>query len=1748
MSVNFKIPDVNKLVSCQFFQVPVSCGLLAGYQWDPTTKTLYAKESQVIIPPNHGYTHVVNDPVPLATCDSNGLMSLDDKCKLDSMLQTRLGILGYQGAGFPDDGGWMCFPEGSQVTCPNSTTKSIQDLKFNDEVITHKGSIRKVLKLFKRQYNGELIKIWMSGHHNNKLKMTPEHPLLAIKNKFKHSSIKVAYSGINDKPSWIPACELSEGDYIARRFASSKEIDRNEICINELAEQIMVKEGYAYSYEYAKDSLSKGKEHTSWPNTFCNDAKPILNSIGISPEFLRLCGYYLSEGHIDGSTNKPKEIIFSIHTEEAFGSIGADISYCCEFIFGIKPKIKQSPSGGNCHQLCLNSSIAARFIKKLLPGTAHTKVIPQWMMELPPEKQKHLLGAFFQGDGSINIRKKSKTINCGLCNEQLINQLCALLERQGATPILSSGRTFLTTTKKWYDKFIVTIQSSDLPWLWYELGGPELIANNEKWPLRLNFSIKSDNYTLRRINTIEKEQYNGNVYNIAVDEDNSYIINGAIVHNCGDIILAAGSEFISIERIGNTVRFTVDSPVPLNCSCFISGSQVLMSDGTTKNIEDIKVNDLVITHNGSISKVSKTLVREYNGEVLDFDIVGHKSSSFVVTPEHPLYAYNEVISKRRKQALKSVGYINTVEEEWIKAGQLKQGDYLERRFSHTFKKDVEIIDITNFSNRKWLEKDGKVFPSRDMFGLEGIDGIAYGIPKNIEVDQDLMRLFGYYLAEGCISEKNGLRFTVHIDELLNADIGAEIIRIMRDKFGLEGKIYKRSNTKKAVDICYRSKILCDLLEACCGKYSKTKKISQWIMDLPSEKQLYILSAFIEGDGYFRKRHSEFSIEISNEQLINQLAFIADRSNIPVKKPKPRHNGGFKNSVVYRMFISSSHAPELTKEILGINQKDAHTHNFIKTSEGVLTKIKGIQKKHHSGFVYNLEVEGEHTYIVNGIAVHNCEACAQIFWIQDESEVNAIRPPSCNGKMPGVNAYGELKIYTLPENIIVDSRNPLDTLNKKANYPALIFSRYSSGLTPYENEIAAILKRNSNKTTNVGWHMTPGTKGVVNNIWYMGNASDGSAIKFEMWPESTPGMLGQLLYNGNLITKQPAVIIDYTSGVLNDNIYVLKKWNMKTAAVIGSSFNARNVWRYDNPENGTTGTDPKTLVLDKTVDLLPIGTLVDVYQFETSRTSTARNVVSYFIKEPNANPAQLWALAAATRFGDLLTAREEINNPISNTALTASESDVADIRLFENDELGLTNFEDRLLLSNDGKASIDSSGHIEYQPSGTTINNDIVADVDYSIPGMHVLEQDKTAVGDLNGDGIIDTSDLQIFACAYGSKVGDPNYRTDCDFNEDGFIDVRDLAIIAQNFDLSVEKVVNRPVFLWHRQNHTNVYLKGQIGMPEEAAQIYPPYDILLTAPVDKYDDSYFKVTKRGVFTVGPFAGAPYIVVKGLRWKDLPAQGVMRVLTGAFRNVIWRYYFKLDFADQDDNSLVLVGRDIIFPFDEDFPIYNFATDCTYSPTSISDITGTSSADVDTPTNTTVIELLHQDYTAPTVRLQFDTNYSSGLEAVQLQIIVGILDMSVPYPLATGADPADDYVRGFAPGYIVSKVMIQTGFILDGIGATTKSSPEAFKVYKGGELAVPVDGQTEKWNNLEIMYKDGQCWVWWNDLLVSPDTTLSAALPTPVAVNTPYFPLQTLMTHGKTALRLFPGSVIRSLELRNQVINYNEYTKGQLSITS
>lgn len=787
----------------------------------------------------------------------------------------------------------------------------------------------------------------------------------------------------------------------------------------------------------------------------------------------------------------------------------------------------------------------------------------------------------------------------------------------------------------------------------------------------------------------------------------------------------------------------------------------------------------------------------------------------------------------------------------------------------------------------------------------------------------------------------------------------------------------------------------------------------------------------------------------------------------------------------------------------------------------------------------------------------CEECAQIYWIQDETDVAAIRPPSCGGKIPGVNAYGEMKIFLFPESTILNPANPSPTLNQKNNYPALIFKRYDDSVTPGAGEFECILTRNTNGTTKVGWAMTPGATGTPEAVWFMGLDGDGNQIRFDMLPESEPNLLGALLYKGHSLTRQKAVVTGYSENTLATNVYEMKFWDVLGAQPVGDSFTATNVWKYNNPENSPTQlTDARQLVVDATKDLLPVGTLVDIWEFQIGESNNDRLVRRFFSMDPGLSPGILWAKSGCIRFGDALTARNEVD-PNGTDEKTAAIENVNAVRTIERTIWGITGFDDPLMLADDGEGTDSNQANLG---TGTLIS---VSANDSTLPGPNstiVLYQSETSPTEFFVDNEFEGKTLEFTS---GELLGKEYQILKNTVNTITVFGELDLAVSGDQFVIFAEsstsqpsgvainnqyiadidptlpglKVVTsdpnadteRPVYVWHRENHGDVYVKALIGQP--SSSVYQPIDILLGAPVDSYDDRYIRVLSRGEFSSGPYSGKHYIVVDGLHWHDLPTRGVLRTMTGLVRNEIWKYDGKVAFFSRTGQSFALLSEENIqFVFEDDFGIG----------------TGEPTATAISPEKTTVCQLLHEEYNCPAVRLEFSVNDQENAESVQLQVKAGILDMAQEYELDLTDNSTDNLVRGMKEGeHAVSKVMTQHGFITS--IETPEVDPAGFVVYKGGFLPNATDGETERFNELEIMYRQGQIWVWWNKLLVTPDGVESGALTPPVAVDTPYFPVNWTNPVGKVAFRMFPGAIVRQIEIHDRLLSFNEYVHGQLTLS-
>lgn len=650
----------------------------------------------------------------------------------------------------------------------------------------------------------------------------------------------------------------------------------------------------------------------------------------------------------------------------------------------------------------------------------------------------------------------------------------------------------------------------------------------------------------------------------------------------------------------------------------------------------------------------------------------------------------------------------------------------------------------------------------------------------------------------------------------------------------------------------------------------------------------------------------------------------------------------------------------------------------------------------------------------------CEECFKIYWVQDTTDTSSIRPPACAGRVPDVNMYGELKVYVLPENAVINQSSPDAGLNaaKTAN-PSLIFKRYSG---VREAQLDVVLKRSRFGVSEVGWSFTPGTTGSglsrrVECKWFLGTDTAGNGVTFEFQKHDSPGVLGALIYGKYSVTKRPAIITGYDSNVLTNNIYKAKWRDLNGAISVGSEFSVRNVSRYDGDSLVSDGI---------TTDLLPVGKIVDVTAYLISGTS-----YRYFImSDPQINTEYLWATSAMTQFGDIY---------VSTTLDGVDNTD--DFRNFERAEWGMTGLPDPLRFFSETNEQNQMNHHHAAHIISRSGNNG---------PGLSVL---NNTVVDSGG-----TSD-------------------------------------------------QKPIFLWHRGNHNNAIMEIHLARPTNFG-VYPPIDVLLHAPIDSFESKYAYVTAVGQVgpgytsvggEVSPYDGYSYIKITGVGFHEIPPRGIIRRLYNI------------------DGGPVL--KDVAYI--QKFVDSNVSSGNAWQLVLLIDPISTA----DAPVVGDAIELMHEDMSASALRLQFT---ETG-EVMTLQAVAGLLNVGMVYDL-NAETSLDDDVREFDPSFrTTSALYSQTGSTDTGTSGFT-SSVDGFIIYDG-----KIIGSTEYYNVLKLMVIEDKLWVWWNGLLLPPNSS---------SFSTPYYPI--FGTYGKLGLRLWPGAVIRRVVIKDALEYFSQYTNGQLQI--
>lgn len=395
-----------------------------------------------------------------------------------------------------------CFTEGTQITTAGGQ-KPIEQICVGDIVLTHKGRYKEVYHTQVRQHTGKLFHIRYHGAASAVVNATDEHPFLVSRmgaQEHKNAELKL---------EWVSADELESSDYLAMP------IDRQTIS----------------SPSRRFDILMKTRRHDKIASIeLCTDA-----------DFFRLAGYYLTEGSIMGH-GEGNHLSFTFNKDET-GYV-VDTAMLLRRYFGMDPIIQKGHNGGV--RIVLHSVAAARLFANEFGRGALSKCIPDWIMHEVLEKQKELLKGIWRGGGSFTDRRykggMERTVRINTVSLLLAKQIHNILLRFN---VLSSLDEQARRGNR-HAVYCVYIGGEDLAWSANLAGVFSYAAEHADRSNRTVMLMSISNartapsygeiigdYALVPIKDISSEFVNNKkVYNFSVEEDESYVAEGIVAHNC----------------------------------------------------------------------------------------------------------------------------------------------------------------------------------------------------------------------------------------------------------------------------------------------------------------------------------------------------------------------------------------------------------------------------------------------------------------------------------------------------------------------------------------------------------------------------------------------------------------------------------------------------------------------------------------------------------------------------------------------------------------------------------------------------------------------------------------------------------------------------------------------------------------------------------------------------------------------------------------------------------------------------------------------------------------------------------------------------------------------------------------------------------------------------------------------------------------------------------------------------------------
>ena len=277
-------------------------------------------------------------------------------------------------------------------------------------------------------------------------------------------------------------------------------------------------------------------------------------------------------------------------------------------------------------------------------------------------------------------------------------------------------------------------------------------------------------------------------------------------------------------------------------------------------------------------------------------------------------------------------------------------------------KTVEWIQTADYIDERFLINESRsrvaegASRSASVVGRKAGSWTKRPVPDAIKLTPEVGRLMGLFLAEGHTSGQT-LFWSYGIHE--RDTFVDETVRLLKGCFGVDASVKIRTNNVAQV-VVHGSK-WANLFENLFRRGAGRKRLCAELLSGPVDFLRAVLYGWLDGD---RKRGTS-ACSISREMALNMFDIANALGMLPRFEyyPEKVDKNGVHHCKAYVVHWRENQEKQIVDS----------RWNSKQTESEMWRAVKSVSSEPFEGWVFNLEVEDDHTYIAEGIAVHNCWA-------------------------------------------------------------------------------------------------------------------------------------------------------------------------------------------------------------------------------------------------------------------------------------------------------------------------------------------------------------------------------------------------------------------------------------------------------------------------------------------------------------------------------------------------------------------------------------------------------------------------------------------------------------------------------------------------------------------------------------------------------------------------------------------------------